>query len=266
MSQNIRSNLGRQRRLNRNRNRVNLIGNAPTVQVPPSQVEQVERMLTIFARDMNSQMEIQSQQIRAALQAMMEAQQQRNARTQNTNPQVTENVAAIRRATTAILDLPVREWPVAIKERIISGFKKTLVGGAAAPFTLAGYAAYHGVIMPIPLTIKMIGSPLYKLYCITFTVVFIFGVRYYYIEYSQDERVVQLLNFIQRYLWVIMYPTQKVYDFIINNVLNPAYVQVQRNMQQYGGQIRDLISGIGSAANEVRCNYTPRWVQPFVRC
>lgn len=181
---------------------------------------------------------------------------------------VRENLTSIRqqtRATTAILDLPFREIPSAIKERMINGFKKTLAGAGKSPFTLAAYAGYHGIIMPIPVVIKHTGGLFYLLYCYFFVFVVIFGTRYYMIEYAEDERAQKLLNFAHNSFYYLIYPTKMLLT-MLTNFIQVAIGQAGRNMGSILPALQGGIASVGGLAGRAVCSNVPRWSRWAVGC
>lgn len=174
-------------------------------------------------------------------------------------------IAQQTRATTALLDVPFRELPRAIQERMIGGFKRAMVNGAKSPFTLAAYVGYHGVIMPIPVVIKHAGGLFYKLYCYFFVFVVIFGTRHYMIEYAEDERAQRLLNFAYSTLYYIIYPTQR----LINMVLSLVQVAIGRFKQNMTLILPGIQNGIGKAgelAHKAVCDNVPSWTRWAIKC
>jgi hypothetical protein len=148
---------------------------------------------------------------------------------------------------------------------MISGFKKTLAGGVRSPFTLAAYVGYHGIIMPIPTVIKHAGGLFYLLYCYFFTFVIIFGTRYYYVEYAEDERAQQLLNFIYSTFYYVLYPTQVMLNYVIE-FMRVAITQSKRNIDRILPAITSGLKGGGDMAFRAACNNAPLWGRWAMRC
>lgn len=181
---------------------------------------------------------------------------------------VRENLASIRqqsRATTSIFDLPMSDIPKAIQERMISGFKKSLAGGARSPFTLAAYAGYHGIIMPIPMVIKHAGGLFYMLYCYFFVFVVIFGTRYYYIEYAENERAQLLLNFLYNTFYYLIYPTKMLMNYVVD-FTRIAITQAKKNFTNFVPALADGVRGGADMARQAACDNTPFWARWAMGC
>jgi len=174
-------------------------------------------------------------------------------------------IAQKTRATTALLDVPFRELPRAIQERMIGGFKRAMVNGARSPFTLAAYVGYHGVIMPIPVVIKHAGGLFYKLYCYFFVFVVIFGTRHYMIEYAEDQRAQRLLNLVYGTLYYIIYPTQRLLDMVLGFV-QVAIGRFKTNLTLIIPGIQNGIGKAGELAHKAVCDNVPSWTRWAIKC
>ena len=169
------------------------------------------------------------------------------------------------RATTSIFDLPLNQIPTAIRERMIRNFRNTMIAGARAPFTLAAYAGYHGIIMPIPIVIRHAGGLFYTFYCYFFVFIVIFGTRYYYVEYAENERAQQLLNFIYNTFFYVIYPT-KVLMNIMLEVINVAIIQSKKNFQRFLPALANGVKGGADMAARAACDNAPMWGRWAMRC
>ena len=174
-------------------------------------------------------------------------------------------IAQQTRATTALLDMPFRELPRAIQERMIGGFKRAMVNGAKSPFTLAAYVGYHGVIMPIPVVIKHAGGLFYKLYCYFFVFVVIFGTRHYMIEYAEDERAQRLLNFAYGTLYYIIYPTQMLMN-MVRSLIQVSLGRFSKNLALILPGIQNGIGKAGELAHKAVCDNVPSWTRWAIKC
>lgn len=181
---------------------------------------------------------------------------------------VRENLSSIRqqsRATTSLSDLPFRDIPKAIQERIIGGFKRALGAGARSPFTLAAYVGYHGIIMPVPIVIQYAGGKLYVLYCFFFTYILIFGSRHYIIKLLENEAARSVLNFIFKLFWFVLYPTQLMMDGVLD-FMNVAIAQSQSNFERVLPALTDGVRGGADMAFQAACSNVPRWAQWGMGC
>ena len=179
-----------------------------------------------------------------------------------------ENLSSIRqqtRATTSLSDMPFRDIPKAIQERIISGFKRTIIDGVRSPFTLAAYVGYHGIIMPIPIVIRHAGGLFYLLHAYFFTFVIIFGTRYYYVEYADDEYAQYFLNFVYNTFYYVLYPTKTLINLLIN-FTRLAFTQSKRNFDEILPTITDGVKGATDMAISAYCDNAPFWARFFVGC
>lgn len=191
-----------------------------------------------------------------------------NKGTTNFQRNMRRNLAVIgqqTRATTALLDLPLNQIPKAIRERMISGFKKTIVNGARSPFTLAAYAGYHGIVMPIPIVIKHAGGAFYLLYSYFFVFVVIFGTRYYYVQYAENETAQQLLNFVYTTFYYVIYPTKLLMNAVIQ-FINVAIEQSKRNVVSLYPALQTGLGKAGELAQKGVCDNLPSWARWVSRC
>ena len=123
--------------------------------------------------------------------------------------------------------------------------------------------------MPIPIVIQRAGGIFYLLYCYFFCFVVIWNVRYYYVEYAEDERAKQLLNVVYNGGQVVIVPAQKIIK-LIEIIISNAFTQMKRNLpmaqEQAQAQLAVGMQKVGELAKYAYCAPVPGYLKSWVGC
>jgi hypothetical protein len=195
-----------------------------------------------------------------------------NLKTGSLVRQMLERVKVIENLTVKkanIENVPGGKIPKAFRDRAVKGLMKALRDGARAPFTMAGRVAYHGIIMPIPIVIQHSGGIFYLLYCYFFCFVVIWNVRYYYVEYAEDERAQALLSIVYGGGQYVIIPAQKMLN-LIQTIISNAFIQMGRNLpmvkEQAQEQLATGMQKVGELAKYAYCAPLPGYLKSWAGC
>lgn len=247
------------------KNRANLLGiNVKTLQERnresarrPATAENIDRMM--YERERQRLEEMDERAMEMANQMYEQAKKngrpyfdnkQKNFTTSETNEQAKQHLEALynqRLLNSSIPSLYFREYPAAIKAKMVNFFKKSVFGAATLPFTFAARAGHVMVVEPIVIVVTDVYGVVKRVYAYIFVIILIFGVRHFYLHYSRDNPYIEFaITFIEKSFPLFIAPTR----FMVDKVavfIGGAFQQIGNN----AGGVKNFLFGKAVNAAQV---------------
>jgi hypothetical protein len=246
-------------------NRANLLGinvkelqnrNAESARRPAT-AENIERMM--YERERQRLEEMDKRAMEVANQMYEQAKKngrpyfdnkQQNFTTSETNAQAKQHLEALynqRLLNSSIPNLYLREYPAAIKAKMVNLFKRSVFGALTLPFTFAARAGHVMVVEPIVIVVTDVYGVVKRVYAYIFFIIMIFGVRHFYIHYARDSPYIEYaVGFIEESFPLFIAPTRYMVDKVAF-FISGAFQQMRSN----AGGVKNFLFGKAVNAAQV---------------